>query len=431
MRAILFMLPALAFAQPTWVEKTSTAQVCAPSCTTLMPGFKAWFQEGSMYDPISHSVLFYIGVHGASGIYASDFYAYKKTANQFIHITGTGSLSDLCPGDTPTLPNDRHPEQMAVDTLRGLLFIVGGVNSSCGGGSAQDDMYYMILNSDPSLNTLVQITPAGTYPATPGFAESTVVYDANIDCLMMWGSTSGGAGRMYRFCSTMPVHGGTPSGTLNAAQLAGGATVADGWTLDSPSGTPPTGVAFPGMVYADNIHKEVIYGGVNSSCVSSTIGAGCVSSNATLLYDPTVPSWTNPAPSSPPPALCWTSGGSACAGGTPIACGTCLPNPPMAYDSLIGKVLYHQDTNTGAPADWAYDTIANTWTQTASGGGLTGGANIGWTMMGFDLSTNTLIGWERDDSGGSGLPRIWQGALPAPRSVMSGASSISGATVIH
>ncbi len=400
---LLLIFARIVLAQPTWVEKTSTAQTCSPACVTQMPGVKAWFQEGSMYDPVSQSVLFNIGVHGSSGIYATDVYAYQTTANKFIHIVGTGNLTDTCNADTSTQPTDRHPEQMAIDTQRGVLWLLGGANATC--GHALPDQYYLTLNSNPALDTWTEITPVGTYPVTPGVYESTVVYDSDHDMLLMWGADLGGFGKMYRYCSTMPVGGGTPSGTLSGTQTTAGCTVADGWTLDTTSGSSPAETLFPGMVYAPNVHKAIIYAGASGACP----GSGCIQSNLTYLYDPTTKAWTAPAPASPPPTYCYLGGSATCTSG-PYGQAACCVNPPVVYNPATGHMMYHQDTNTGAPADWEYDPVGNTWTRTATGIALNGGTNIGWTNLGLDPSTNTLIGFEETDTGN--LPRIWQGALP-------------------
>lgn len=420
---MVFTIGAMAQA-PTWTDLTATTQTCAPSCSTNMPGFKAWFQLSANYDPISQSILFYIGPPTpASGIYSTDIYAFQTTANKFVHIIGTGSTNDLCvpnPETDPGPPTDRHPEQTMVDTTRGLFWIVGGANATC--GFNLNDQYYMILNSDPTLNTMVKVTPAGAYPNLPASFSSSMAYDSDNDVYLMWGATSGGAAQMIRYCPTLPVGGGTPSGSLSGTQTAAGCTVADGWTVDTTTGTGPVYAAFPGIVYSTSIHKAIIYGG-NHNCPSG----GCTSQNGVFTYSTSTKVFANPSPSSPPPALCWNTGSVICSSGN-YACASCDPNPPMAWDSAANLLYLHQDTGVGSPADWVYDPNANTWTQVLTGSGPDGGLHIGNSMMGIDPSTHSLILYEANTLGGAASSRIWRGQLSGAvgGSVSTGTTTLSG-----
>jgi hypothetical protein len=77
----------------------------------------------------------------------------------------------------------------------------------------------------------------------------------------------------------------------------------------------------------------------------------------------------------------------------------------MAYNPTTGKVLYHQTSNTGAPADWQYDPVADTWTKLVSSGT---GPTVDLFMT-YDVANNRLIGFSRNSNTGS--PDLWHGVL--------------------
>ncbi len=138
-------------------------------------------------------------------------------------------------------------------------------------------------------------------------------------------------------------HGGESTCTASAKQLAAGCTVPDDWNQITPSGGTPPGSYFPQMVY-DTLTKNVIqYGGV---CNSNT-SVGC---NQTWAYNIPTKTWTQKALGTTPPPV--YLGSQSVAGGTDEGSTT--------YNPVTHKVIYHQLTNTGAPADWQYDPAADT-----------------------------------------------------------------------
>jgi hypothetical protein len=78
----------------------------------------------------------------------------------------------------------------------------------------------------------------------------------------------------------------------------------------------------------------------------------------------------------------------------------------MAYNTTTRKILYHQSTNPGAPSDWEYDPVADTWTRLAS----VGSGATSEQALAFDPVCNCLIGWSNNPVN-SGVPDIWIGRL--------------------
>ena len=132
----------------------------------------------------------------------------------------------------------------------------------------------------------------------------------------------------------------------------------------------PSGVADPELVY-DTVTKTVIqYGGAwgDGTPQKSDMGVQCshedVDAEGTQHNSP-----------------------AAWAGSVP---GAYIPQPGLVYNPNTHKVLYHQTSGTGAPADWQYDPVADTWTLlTESGGGVSGPD----ATMAYDLANNKLITW--------------------------------------
>jgi hypothetical protein len=354
-----------------------------PAPTLLWPSYVGWITLP--YDPVSRQTLIYAGPpNGVHGIYSTDLYAYNSTTNVFTHIAGTGSTQDSCPADTATLPGDRHPlGQMAIDTRRNVLWLYGGLDVSCSSASGpnanpRQDMYYLTLNSNPALDTWHQISPAHIPLANSG---SAMVYDPDDDILFAFGSDIGSQTKdNWVYCRTAE----NPSpGTLTAKQSVAGCSAPDDWTQIIPvGGIQPPAVNFPGMVYDPVTKKVILYGGMSSGLT--------ISYNQIWTYDVPTRTWTQRALSTTAP---------------PVYAGSNVAQPALAYNSSTGKVLYHQTSGAGAPADWQYDPVADTWTKLVSAGG---GATADQYLT-YDTLNNRLIGFNLDTN--TGLAAIWQGAL--------------------
>ena len=376
----------------SWVNQTATSS---------WPTYVGWLSLP--YDPISQQTLLYVGPpSGSHGIYSTDLYAYAAGSNRFTHIGGTGSAIDACPLDTLTQPGDRHPvSQMAIDTKRNVLWLYGGLNVNCSAPSGpnanpRQDMYYLTLNADPLNDVWHQITPVHIPLAN---SASALVYDPDDDVLFAFGSDSGSQTHTnWVYCRT--VENPTP-GVLTPKQSAAGCAAADDWSeITTVGGVQPLGVSFPGMVY-DTVTKKVIqYGGMSGSLV--------VSYNQTWAYDVPTRQWTQKALSTTAP---------------PLYNGGFTAQPALAYNMRTNKVVFHQTTNSGAPADWQYDPLADTWTRISGGGGAATDQ-----VMTYDNANSMLIGFNLNSS--SGLPEIWQGSFSSAAPPVSSRCDLNGDGVV-
>jgi hypothetical protein len=336
------------------------------------PGYNGWLNL--RHDPVSQQTILYGVVEGSSTIYSTDTFAYKAVTNTWTHISGTGNKSNTCSASTATQPGDRHPySQMAIDTKRNVLWLVGGV---CQGINRQD-MYYMQLNADPRQDAWHQVTPS-TYPLA--LNGSALVYDPDDDVLFLYGSDTGSQTHgNWVYCRTN--ENSTP-GVLTAKQSAAGCGTPDNWTEVTPvNGIQPPGVQNIGMVYDTVTKKAIQFGGETG---------GGVAQNQTWAYDVPTHRWTRKALSTTAP---------------PVYTGPIAANPAMAYHQVSHTVLYHQTSNSGAPADWRYDPVADTWTKLVSSG-------VGPTVdlyMTYVPTNNIIMGFSRNPN--SGLPDVWLGVL--------------------
>ena len=427
----------------TWVKQ---------SPPTGLPGFLGYLTLP--YDPVSNQTMLW---SNDGGIYSSHMRFYNSTTNAFTAMPGSGSTGDACPPDLPNMASDRHPDgQMAIDTKRNFLWVFAGVNQNCGLGYAnisgttvtllntqytawtfptggqivgqtmsitgagnytiasvqssnqltltsspgtlsnvlfyiitgtesnpRQDMYYLTLGATASNDVWTQVSPKHLPTPAQGYA-SAMVYDPNDDVLFAFGNIGN-----WIYCRTLenPV-----PGTATTLQHAAGCAVPDDWnqiTPNTPGGAPP-GSYFPQMVY-DTLSKNVIqYGGV---CNSNT-GVGC---NQTWAYNIPTHTWTQKALNTTPPPVYQSS--QAMSG---------TDEGSTTYNSVTHKVIYHQTTNTGAPADWQYDPVADTWSLLTS---INGGPTMTQAYLGYDVSTNSLIAWAYDPSG---TADVWKGSLGAP-----------------
>jgi len=366
--------------------------------TSPWPAFIGW--GISLYDPNSLQTIWYLAPANYGGIYSTHMFFYNSATGLFTDVGGTNSITDACPGDTPTMPGDRHPDgQMALDTKRNVLWFYGGVNQTCNQGTPPNtnphqDMYYLTLNANPALDVWTQIKPAHL-PMANGV--SSMIYDPDDDVLFVFGSDfSSQTHDNWVYCPT------SGSGTMSQKQMAAGCANADDWTqVNVGGGVQPAGVQYPGLVY-DVVTKKVIdFGGEDG---------GNNAQNQTWAYDVPTQTWTQKGllTTAPPPYT-----------------GPVVAAPAMSYNPTTNKILYHQTSNTGAPADWQYDPGADTWTQLVSTGG---GSPIDAIGV-YDPSTNSFLTWNKNVS--TGYAEIWKGSLtgstlPPPTLTQTTLLTVSG-----
>jgi hypothetical protein len=342
--------------------------------TTGWPGYNGYLSLH--YDAVSRQTLHYGVIAGSMSIYSSDLFSYEASTNTWTHMGGNGTISSTCPASTASWPGNRHPvSQMAIDTKRNFLWLFGGVCQ----GVNHTDMYYLSLNADPTTNSWHQVSIQNPPVAND---SSAIVYDPDDDVLFLFGSDTAAQTRdNWVYCRTG--ENATP-GVLTPKQLGAGCTKADDWSeVAVVGGVQPPGVAYSGMAY-DSLTKKVIQFGGDTG--------GGIAQNQTWAYDIPTRTWTRKALNTLAP---------------PVLNGLTYPaQPALAYNPLTHKILYHQIYDVGAPKDWQYDPVADTWTQLIS----TGGGPTTDLVMAYDAANNRLIGFNLS-APASGVPDVWQGVL--------------------
>lgn len=412
------------------------------SVSTGAPNFVGYLQI--VPDPISHQTIYYGSVPSSTGIYSTDLYWYNGASNAWTHLSGTGSLTDLCPADTATQPGDRHPYgQQAVDTVRNWFWISGGANQGCNGGavnvsgaavvngslndfvsnwvgktvtvggvscgtvSAVADTQHLTLSSGgcaQGSTTLFLNAPGDSHPRRdlyymalnssplsntwvqllpthyPPSLSGAMAHDPVNDVLVYYGY-DGGPDTGDTWVYCRTTENPTP-GTLTSAQSAAGCSVngADDWSQVSVA---YVGTGRPGSLYPGMVYAASVQ---RMIIFGGGDSGGNTPLNTTWSYNVDTKTWTQKALSTSPPPVT-TSG---------------IPLTSPVYNSATSKILYHyKDT----PADYEYDPSADTWTTiSSSGSGYTGTYP---SVMAYDLTNNALIGM---DTSGSSV-RMWVGQL--------------------
>ncbi len=363
----------------TGAASGSSQTTVAWSLQAVSAGWPVWIGwTMPLFDPVSQQTAFYISPGAYRGIYSTHMLFYNSATNTFTDIGGTSSTGDACPADTASQPGDRHPvEQMAIDTKRNILWLYGGLNVNCT-DNPRRDMYYLTLNPNPQNDVWHQVTPAHLPLAN---SSAAMVYDPDDDVLFAFGSDIGSQTHdNWVYCRT--AENPTP-GVLTAKQTAAGCAAPDDWSqVAVTGGVQPQGVSFPGIAYDTVTKKILLYGGMNGGLTTSY--------NETWAYDVPTRTWTQKALSTAPP---------------PPYSGSNVAQPAMAYNPATHRILYHQTSNSGAPADWEYDPVADTWTKLASSGG--GAASD--AFMAYDAAHNVLVSWNQNTATGAG--NIFLGSL--------------------
>jgi hypothetical protein len=272
---------------------------------------------------------------------------------------------------------------MAIDSKRNVMWLYGGANVRCPDPSGpnanpRQDMYYLQLNADPTLATWHQVSPAH-YPAAN--VSAALVYDGDDDVLFAYGyDGSASTHNNWVYC---PTAGTATPGVLTSQQSAAGCALPDDWTgVSVVGGIHPPSANFPGMAYDPLTKKVLLYGGNDTGL---TVGF-----NQTWAYDVRTHTWKQKALSTTPP---------------PAYNGSYVAQPAMAYDSKRGKLFFHQTTNTGAPADWQYDPVADTWTKLTT---AAPGTSVD-QMLAYDSANDVFVGFNRNPA--NGAAQIWQGRI--------------------
>jgi len=337
--------------------------------TTGWPGYNG-FLEWSGFDTVANKSLHYGIPAASSSIYSTNNYAYDTLTNVFTLIGGNNHLLNNCVDTYPTWPPDRHPVgQMAVDTSRHRLWMIGGVCS----GLDRTDMAYMTLNANLA-NSWTRVTPAHV-PAA--LNSGSMVYDAVTDALLLFGPNSGSILQVWIYC---------PSATLSAAQTTAGCSSPQDWIQVNFGGGPFLGDAFARIVYSTAQSKTLIFGGLDNSTPT----------NELWLYDTATKTFQQrcTSPCAPPPI--YTGPASP-------------PTFALVEIATANTFFFHQTFNTGAPKDWTVTLGAtpalDVWQAVSSSGS---GPTTDSVAV-YDPTLRTVILWTRNAS--SGTPDVWQGVI--------------------
>jgi hypothetical protein len=366
MRIIAVLLMALCAkgADITWTKLRGTAG---------LPPYNGWFTWP--YNPATHEIQHYGAGPGANTIYSTALMRFRPAANTFSYVVGTSATANACTPDTATVFGERHPMgQMAVDSKRGVFWIMGGVDGVCQAPSGPDsnprqDMYSVDLTSN-----YVQRYFPPTWPKANNYGS--MVYDIDRDLIRLFGNDLGATTHQnWIYCPNN-------NGALIPQQTAAGCTRVDDWIEVFPT-TQPSANWFGAMFY-DRITKQVYYFG----------GSG-PSGMETKVWTITTGAWQQKTSMPAVDSSTWFQ--------------------QVAYKGSDGTFFYHQSTGSGAPRDFQYFPQSNAWVAlTASGGGPTSPG-----VAAYDDETNAIYVWTQDPT--TGIASIWrgqlQGAPPAPPTI--------------
>ncbi len=212
---------------------------------------------------------------------------------------------------TGDLPARRASHAMAYDPKTGATILFGGWDS-LNDKELNDTWAY-----NPSADTWTELNPAGELPA-PREGHS-LVYDPYSGSMIMFG----GWDPDNEFSDTW------------AYSLA-----ANTWTNLSPAGDGPSGRDRHSMVYDPATKRMILFGGWD----------GDYELNDSWAYDPAANTWTELAPAGNAPSP--RSGHRA------------------VYDPVLGRMVLFGgfDGESELNDTWAYDPVANTWTDVSPEG---------------------------------------------------------------
>jgi hypothetical protein len=272
---------------------------------------------------------------------------WAKTALTVIGIVGFVLLFTLTRGcgiealgqwtEKPSVepsPSARYWEALAYDEKSDKVIMFGGVYSA----TSSDDVTLRgdTWTYDLATGTWKEVTPAGESPS------------ARSDHVMLYEPTSG----------TVLMFGGHDATTPNAAGLGDlweFDPAAGTWTELEPAGTGPSDWEYETAVY-DSKSRQVLLVGSKTEYPSAADTTRYRFVNEIWSYDPAANEWTELEPSGiKPPGLMREAAAYNAATGTVLVYGG-------AYTSLDGPKP--EDDFDGAIPNqslWAYDPVANTW----------------------------------------------------------------------
>ncbi len=350
----------------TWVEQTNPSDV-----PHLM-----YFTD-LKYNPVSEKVIGYLVRGAGSSIYASSIHEYETNANDWTDKGGSTPAGNDCSSHASASPlpwpGNRHPVgQMAIDTTRNKLHLMGGVCQGAVGSGWRDHWTY-----DLTTYTWTQLSAIETL-SVPN-VWSNMVYSAALDMIALFGDS-----QTWVYC---------PSATVNSTQIAAGCTTAQTWyqTTNIP-------VGFPGSQWTSG-HK-------NSFFDDPTIGQAVFFAKAEFAGDREV--WTYDYATKLFSERTGTTGIPTGAASTTAGD---KDHVRVTTGPYAGTYLFHWTLPTsgsdcsGATADYLYNYATNAYTQiTTNGTGPYCAVHLVW-----DEAAGKIVSWGKKT--GSSEPGIWIGTL--------------------
>lgn len=226
------------------------------------------------------------------------------------------SWTELHPAGGP--PSSRMGASMVYDSAGRKMILFGGA------GRDNDPVNDMWAH-DPMANTWTELHPTGTGPSTR--LGQCMVYDSS-------------AGRVILFGGAKTDASGVGA-SLNDTWTYD--PVADAWIELHPTGTLPPERYCHCMVYDSDSGKVILFGGQTSGGTGT--GGGGIALDDTWTYDPTANTWAEVHPTGiVPPGIYRAS---------------------MVYDSGRKRAILFgaADTTPVIAGTWAYDPVANAWTE--------------------------------------------------------------------
>jgi N-acetylneuraminic acid mutarotase len=227
-----------------------------------------------------------------------------------------------------------------------------------GGSEAADPfgLKYPPVNTtwayDPAANSWTELKPSGTVP--PPLSGPSMAYDPATKRLIMFGGCDGVASEMY---------GGWLYPATSGTWAYDPAT--NTWTELKPSGKVPPPRSVAPMAYDPATGRMIMFGGMGDTPPFLL--------NDTWAYDPAANTWTELKPSGTVPSP--------------------RQEPAMTYDPSTGRLImfggYDGETSTVLDETWAYDPSGNTWTNLNPSGTLPE-ARFGSAMT-YDSSSRRAI----------------------------------------
>jgi N-acetylneuraminic acid mutarotase len=202
-------------------------------------------------------------------------------------------------------------------------------------------------------NSWTELSPTGTLPTAR--ARRAMAWDPSSSRLIIFGG--GGDDLATYFNDTWAYD-----------------PVANTWTNLSPSGAIPSARQGASMVYDPSTRSLIMFGG-------ETTGGGSL--NDTWAYDPTANTWTNLSPSGKLPYV--------------RDCHSMVYDPQARRVILFGGM--EGATNFAMNDTWAYDPVANTWTNLRTPEPLPSRRTL--QSMAYDPTTPRMImfgGWSNSGS---------------------------------